>query len=132
MIWYSVCLYELGKISDAAKVLKQAVKASQTEKIIRPFIEARSGLLTLIEKAGRDGFDWVLDHVHENGEQAEGPILTRREKEVLQLLAVGLSNQEIAERLFITEGTLKRHVANLYQKLGVHNRAQAVRHFHLQ
>jgi ATP/maltotriose-dependent transcriptional regulator MalT len=58
--------------------------------------------------------------------------LTRREREILQLLSMGLSNQEMAEKLVIAEGTLKRHVANLYQKLGVHNRTQAVRHFHQQ
>jgi LuxR family transcriptional regulator of csgAB operon len=56
--------------------------------------------------------------------------LTRREREILQLLSMGLSNQEMAEKLVIAEGTLKRHIANLYQKLGVHNRTQAVRYFH--
>ena len=55
-------------------------------------------------------------------------VLSPREKEILQLLANGLSNQEMAEQLVIAEGTLKRHVANLYQKLGVHNRAQAIRY----
>jgi LuxR family maltose regulon positive regulatory protein len=35
----------------------------------------------------------------------------------------------MADRLVIAEGTLKRHIANLYQKLGVHNRTQAIRHF---
>ncbi len=66
------------------------------------------------------------------GKQAQNPGLTRREREILQLLSMGLSNQEMAEKLVIAEGTLKRHIANLYQKLGVHNRAQAVRHYHQQ
>ena len=60
---------------------------------------------------------------------AHAPALTRREREILQLLSMGMTNQEMAEKLVIAEGTLKRHVANLYQKLGVHNRTQAVRHF---
>jgi LuxR family maltose regulon positive regulatory protein len=102
---------------------------SRTEKVLRPFVEARDELLNLIDQAGRDGFDWLLDAIQGNGKQVEGPVLTRREREILQLLAMGLSNQEMAEKLVIAEGTLKRHVANLYQKLGVHNRTQAIRHF---
>ena len=131
-IWQAACLGVLGKPSEGAKTLNSAISASQTEKIIRPFIEARDGLLNLLDFAGWDGFDWLLESIHGNGKQAEGPVLTRREREILQLLAMGLSNQEMAEKLVIAEGTLKRHVANVYQKLGVHNRTQAIRHFHQQ
>jgi LuxR family maltose regulon positive regulatory protein len=132
MVWQAACLGALGRTTDGVNVLKHAIKASQTENIIRPFIEAKESLLKLIEKTGRDGVDWVLETLGENGKPAEGPTLTRREREILQLLAVGLSNQEMAERLVIAEGTLKRHIANLYQKLGVHNRTQAIRHFNGQ
>jgi DNA-binding NarL/FixJ family response regulator len=52
--------------------------------------------------------------------------LTERELEVLQLMAKGWSNREIAKGLFITEGTVKNHVTNIYAKLGVHSRAEAV------
>jgi LuxR family maltose regulon positive regulatory protein len=51
--------------------------------------------------------------------------LSTREQEVLRLLADGLSNAEIAERLVVTPGTVKRHLHNLYSKLGVENRTQA-------
>ncbi|HJR78856.1 MAG TPA: LuxR C-terminal-related transcriptional regulator [Anaerolineales bacterium] len=131
LVWQAVCLGMLGKYAAGEKVLKRAVKAAQTERVIRPFIEARQGLSLLIEQTGRNEFDWVADLVAGRS-QAESPALTRREREILQLLSMGLSNQEMAEKLVIAEGTLKRHVANLYQKLGVHNRAQAVRHFHQQ
>jgi DNA-binding NarL/FixJ family response regulator len=56
---------------------------------------------------------------------SETPALTRRELEVLQLVADGLSNAEIATRLFITEGTVKNHVHNALEKLQLDNRTQA-------
>ena len=57
---------------------------------------------------------------------APGAGLTAREIEVLVLLAEGLSNRGIGERLVISEKTAGRHVSNIYCKLGVHSRAQAV------
>jgi len=51
--------------------------------------------------------------------------LTDREREVLDLLAQGLANKEIAERLFITTNTVKRHLKAIFEKLGVHTRSAA-------
>jgi DNA-binding NarL/FixJ family response regulator len=52
--------------------------------------------------------------------------LSERELEVLRLLAGGVSNQEIANRLIVAVNTVKRHVSNIMSKLGVENRTQAV------
>src|SRR4029453_17679021 len=51
--------------------------------------------------------------------------LTRREAEVLQLIGAGLSNPEIADRLYITRKTVETHVGNLLAKVGLRNRAEA-------
>jgi LuxR family maltose regulon positive regulatory protein len=53
-------------------------------------------------------------------------LLSERELEVLQLIADGLSNAQIAERLYIAQGTVKRHITNIYGKLTVQSRTQAI------
>jgi DNA-binding NarL/FixJ family response regulator len=53
-------------------------------------------------------------------------VLTARQLEILGLVADGLSNAEIAGRLFLSEGTVKWHVRKILRALGVSNRAQAV------
>lgn len=54
------------------------------------------------------------------------PILTGREREVLDLIAVGSTNREIAEQLFLSPHTVKEHTSSLYRKLSARNRAEAV------
>jgi DNA-binding NarL/FixJ family response regulator len=53
-------------------------------------------------------------------------LLSKRETEVLKLLSEGISNQEIAEKLYISENTVKTHTSRLFEKLGVKNRTAAV------
>jgi len=52
--------------------------------------------------------------------------LTRREREILSLMAKGKINKEIAALLYISPETVKKHVQNIYLKLGVHNKIEAL------
>lgn len=67
-------------------------------------------------KPQQEQVDWIG---HEAG-------LSPREVEVLSLVTMGMSNQEIADRLFLTINTLKSHIRQAYKKIGVTSRAQAV------
>jgi DNA-binding NarL/FixJ family response regulator len=61
------------------------------------------------------------------------PALTRRESQILKLIACGFTNREIARELSISESTVENHIHNIYTKLGISNRAQAVGYaFHLK
>lgn len=66
------------------------------------------------------------DHFSVNTEAIETLKISSRELEVLQLMAKGLSNQEIADALFVSLHTIKTHNANLFEKLDVKRRTQAV------
>jgi len=70
----------------------------------------------------------VLDEFAHRAEERElsHEALTPRELEVLQALARGLKNEEIAKELFITEKTVKSHLGSIFSKLGVNDRSQAI------
>jgi DNA-binding NarL/FixJ family response regulator len=64
-----------------------------------------------------------LDRAHEGGDER---LITKREEEVLQLIADGCSTPEVAQQLFISQKTVKNHLAAIYQKLDARDRTQAV------
>ena len=63
----------------------------------------------------------------EEAEEGTGGVLSAREKEILLLVARGLSNRQIAGTLMLSEATVKRHLANAYPKMGVGSRGEALR-----
>lgn len=68
----------------------------------------------------------LVDHMAGKEEQHAQDMLSDREREVLQLIALGHSNQRIAEVLTISEGTVKNYVTSIYDKLKVHSRAETI------
>jgi two-component system, NarL family, nitrate/nitrite response regulator NarL len=89
--------------------------------IVKPFDEGE--LLARVRSALRHSAA-----PHENGSEGDpaAEALTNREREVLKLLARGLTQAEIAEQLFISPKTVAGHIQRILEKLGVHSRAQAV------
>ena len=80
---------------------------------------AAGGLWMEKESIGQ-AFEKMLHR--EAGMRRLATILTPRETEVMRCVATGLSNQQIAEKLIVSEGTVKIHVHNIYRKLGITNR----------
>jgi two-component system, NarL family, response regulator LiaR len=104
--------------AGAAGFLQKNVTAAELAAAIR---SAHAGRMTLSSEAAR-----VLAQ-SANQAPSAADALTEREAEVLTLMAAGLNNQAIAERLVISLGTVKFHVSNIYQKLGVDSRVMAVK-----
>jgi ATP/maltotriose-dependent transcriptional regulator MalT len=69
----------------------------------------------------REGGPFVL-----NADKLKELGITQREHEILGLIAQGLSNKEIGERLFVSENTVKTHSSRLFEKMSVNRRGQAI------
>jgi DNA-binding NarL/FixJ family response regulator len=95
--------------STSSEHLVAAVRAA----VIDP--EAKNVVVGMPTAMLQESTDWV-----------DG-VLSARELEILLLAARGLSNEHIASSLYLAEATVKRHLANVYQKMGVHSRGEASR-----
>jgi DNA-binding CsgD family transcriptional regulator len=69
----------------------------------------------------------VVDNFTLDEKQLEKSGISKRELEILQLINEGLSNQQIAGKLFVSENTVKKHISNLFLKLDVERRTEAVK-----
>ena len=99
---------------------------TETEEIERVYSEF--GISAFIEKRTFDRavFRRVIEETKQSHQsQSELSVLTEREREVLDLLAQGLTNKEIAKKLVITTNTVKRHLKAIFEKLNVHTRSAA-------
>ena len=133
--------HQAGDVERGLSILKEALSAAEEEGYLRSFVDAgpamREMLQMVLAENGRHAgqtpsrayvqriMDAFPDQAEEKSQAADA-LLTPRELEILQLLAEGLAYAQIAERLVITENTLKTHIKRIYSKLYVNNRTQAV------
>jgi LuxR family maltose regulon positive regulatory protein len=138
-----------GVRNAAHRSLRKALQLAQQGSFVRSFIDEGEGVLQLLREeyqaimdgAGGPAAQFGADRAFiERILQASGtdlsrapatavqPIeaLTDREKEILVFLANGVSNKEMAGRIFVSENTVKFHLKNIYSKLAVGNRLQAI------
>ena len=133
-----------GNEQDALAALRQAVTLAQPGGFVRVFVDLGPTLAELFRRLAAMGVasDYVEQILHAFAAerfrrqplpaaalQAQNGMvepLTRRELDILALLAQRLTAKEIAQKLVLSELTVKRHRANIYQKLGVNSRREAV------
>jgi two-component system, NarL family, response regulator LiaR len=95
-------------------------------------IELYIGVIALFFFIGGGAIGYIINKKKREREQLKyqadqnSAILSQREKEVLEYLANGFTNQEIAEKLFVSLNTVKTHINNIYQKLDVNKRTKAI------
>ncbi len=146
----SLALEKQGSTQKAVKALKEAMILAEPGGWIRPFVEAGPVMASLLERLDGTGVEQSyiqrLLAAFESGgatvsvdalptpsaeistarDRPEPDALTQRELDILELVAQRFQNKEIAERLFISTHTVNDHLKNIYQKLHVTNRRQAV------
>lgn len=134
LLWKVILLNKL-KVSDTREclnILKEAIFYSRDENILFPYYKNRKYLKEIIQKfkvqllddeANKEFVKKICDLMEIKNEHE---VLSPREIEVLKALIDGLSNKEIGEKLFIAISTVKTHIINIYSKLGVKNRVEAV------
>lgn len=140
----AIALDAQGLSAEAEAPLSRAISLAQPEGYLRIFLDLGWPLRKLLQRTATRGVDaggtgnallnaFLKEGAAESNSLPQFPAetmfdpLTGREVEVLQLLAEGLSNKEIASRLIVAPGTVKQHLKNIYRKLEVNGRMQAIR-----
>ncbi len=122
-----------GYESEALIAFDQALRMAETERPVRLLIDLGPPVRRLLERAGQRGalseYGSLLLAASArtpmlSGGQMVEP-LSERELEILRLVAAGLTNREVGDRLYISDETVKKHLANIYGKLQVHRRIEA-------
>jgi DNA-binding NarL/FixJ family response regulator len=113
-----------------AGALAYAVKTAHPEDVAATVRQTFDHTIFLANSASTNGSAPSSRPVAAGGEVDEDVALTRREREILALVAEGHSNRELARMLWVTEQTVKFHLSNIYRKLDVANRTEASRWAH--
>ena len=117
-------IFEALKCGSSGYILKDPVTAAEITKGIRDMYNGGSPMSPYIAKK-------VISSFQKPAVNDESSLLSIREREVLELLSKGLLYKEIAEKLGITHETVKKHLKNIYQKLHVQNKIEALNKFRL-
>jgi ATP/maltotriose-dependent transcriptional regulator MalT len=137
LVLQALALQGEGKTDGALACLGKALSLARPERYVRSFLDEGEGLVKLLYLAKTRDFEGayaaeLLGGARESN-KAQLPAqqlllqpLTVREIEVLKLIDGGSSNQEIAAQLYISLATVKRHISNIYTKLDVRGRTQAL------
>jgi len=128
----------LSHFPDESKILNSAragargyiLNSTPAATLVEAIREISRGRIWVDRQAGCADFFALLAHraniSHEIGEEINSlDVLSRRELEVLHLIGRGVTNEEIGKKLFISQGTVKSHLAHIFRKLNVNNRTQA-------
>lgn len=137
LILQALALQGKKETEQALLALEKALTLAQPEGYVRSFLdegEAMTRLLCLVQsrQAGSGYAAVLLSKIGKISSMTQPSMqllidpLTTREVEVLKYISTGCSNQDIADQLFISIPTVKRHISNIYTKLGVKSRTQAV------
>ncbi|QUG39994.1 hypothetical protein KD050_11740 [Psychrobacillus sp. INOP01] len=134
----AVCEMSVGNEDAALSALHEALEHGAQYEYVRTFLD-EEGIIPLLQlylerRQKREYPNWnsvELSYVEQLVESkltksSVLDILTPREQEVFSLLKEGSSNREIAERLILSEGTVRVYLTNIYSKLGVNSRAKAI------
>jgi LuxR family maltose regulon positive regulatory protein len=139
LVLQAMALHSQNRAAHALTVLEKALSLAKPEGYVRVFVDEGPPMVALLRQAASRSIapEYISKLLAACGEEPRGaakgkPIpaliepLSERELEVLRLVADGLSNQEIADALILAAGTIKAHVHNVYGKLGVRGRTQAI------
>jgi len=114
-------LFETMKIGANGYVLKD----SDADSLIKAIKDVKRGKTYIQPSIASVLVEELNEKTKKDGDYAKIESLTKREYEVLTLVAEGLNNKEIANRLYISEKTVKNHVSNIFKKIKVNDRIQA-------
>jgi len=99
------------------------LKQSASDLLVKSIRKVFDGEIWLDNRMTAEVID-AFKKSSESGQRREKPLLSEREKEIVQLVAQGFRNREIGEKLFISEQTVKNHLHNIFDKLGVSDRLE--------
>src|SRR6266403_686017 len=99
------------------------LKQSATDLLVKSIHRVHAGEIWLDNRMTAEVMK-AFSKSSESGPRREKPLLSDREKEIVQLVAQGFRNKEIGEKLFISEQTVKNHLHNIFDKLGVSDRLE--------